>query len=251
MKHPRVLVVRSGARVFSAPGASPEIAIVEKVSHTVVAVAPAACALERPADYIVFTSATTVEQVFADDAVAAGLRRALGGVRVVAVGGATAASLRERGVTPAVVAGGSGEAVLASLPHQLEGRRVLLPCGEDASPRLADGLEARGASVTRLVVYRKVPGPVDAGLDVEILGRPFSAFCVTSPAAASWLFAGRSEPATLRLRETPAVVLGPSTRRYLESREVERICVTSEPRFQAAAALLAMVATLATPPAGK
>jgi uroporphyrinogen-III synthase len=109
--------------------------------------------------------------------------------------------------------------------------------------RLPEALVARGARVTRLDVYRKTPAPADPGLDREILKRPFSAFCATSPAAAAWLFSGRTEPAAQRLRETSAVVLGPSTRRSLETRQVARICTASEPRFPAAAALLGLLAT--------
>ncbi len=176
------------------------------------------------------------------------LLKSLGGGQVVAVGSATGASLRERGVPPAIVAAGSGEAILARLPPDLDGRRVLLPGGEDAATRLPEALVARGARVTRLDVYRKVPAPADSGLDREILKRPFAAFCATSPAAAAWLFAGRAQPAAERLRETPAVVLGPSTRRSLEALQVSRICTTPEPRFPAAAALLSL---LATAPGGK
>lgn len=202
----------------------------------------------EPADFVVFTSVTTVERLFADEGVGASLARAFGGGKVVAVGSATAASLRERGVTPAIVAAGSGESILDRLPPDLDGRRILLPCGEDAGTRLPDALVARGARVHRLDVYRKVPAPADPGLDREILKRPFAAFCATSPAAVSWLFLGRAEPAARRLRETPAVVLGPSTRRSLEARQVARICTTSEPRFPAAAELLGL---LATAPGGK
>jgi len=243
LKRPRVLVVRSGARPFADRGADPGLEIVERVTHQIVSVTLPADAFAEPADYVVFTSVTTVERLFTDDAVRADLLRCLGSGQVVSVGSATAASLRERGVSSAIVGAGSGEAILSRLPADLDGRRILMPCGEDAGIRLPETLVARGARVTRLDVYRKIPAPADPALDREILKRPFAAFCATSPAAAAWLFSERTEPAAQRLRETPAVVLGPSTRRSLETRRVARICTTSEPRFPAAAALLGMLAT--------
>ena len=235
--------MRSGPRPFTDPNPDPGLEIVERVTHAILPVPLPADAFAEPADYVVFTSVTTVERLFTDEGVRDALASSLGGGQVVAIGSATGASLRERGVLPAIVAGGSGEAILARLPPDLDGRRVLLPCGEDAAGRLPEALVARGARVTRLDVYRKVPAPADAGLDREILKRPFAAFCATSPAAVAWLFADRAEPAAQRLRETPAVVLGPSTRRSLEAQRVESICTTSEPRFPAAAALLGLLAT--------
>ena len=248
MKRPRVLVVRSGTRSFTDPGAGTDLEIVERVSHAIVSVALPADAFVEPADYVVFTSVTTVERLFMDESVRAALVRSAGGGQVVAVGSATGASLRQRGVPPAIVAAGSGEAILTHLPTDLDGRRILLPCGEDAANRLPEALVARGARVTRLDVYRKIPAPADPVLDREILKRPFAAFCATSPAAAFWLFSDRTEPAAQRLREMPAVVLGPSTRRFLEARQVGRICTTSEPRFPVAVALLGL---LASAPGGK
>ena len=240
--------MRSGTRAFAAPDSDPGLEIFERVSHAIVSVALPADAFADPVDYAVFTSVTTVERLFTEEGVRASLLKSLGGGRVVAVGTATAASLREHGVPPAIVAAGSGETILNRLPPDLDGRRILLPCAEDAASRLPEALVARGARVTRLDVYRKVPAPADVGLDREILKRPFVAFCATSPAAAAWLFEGRAEPAAQRLRETPAVVLGPSTRRSLEARHVARICTAPEPRFPAAAALLGL---LATAPSGK
>ena len=84
----------------------------------------------------------------------------------------------------AIVAAGSSESVLADLPHHLEGQRVLLPRGQDASEELPAGLAQRGAHVLPIVLYRKVLRPRDGNLDSEIVESPFAAFCATSPAAA-------------------------------------------------------------------
>jgi uroporphyrinogen-III synthase len=248
MKRPRVLVVRSGARPFPAPGSAREVEMVERVSHTIHPLSPDGAAFGGPADYVVFTSVTTVDRVFADDALAGPVRKAMSGAVTVAVGEATEGGLREHGIEPGLVAAGSREAILAALPQRLDGRRILLPCGEDGGAELSEDLALRGARVSRVAVYRKVPADPDADLADEIADRPFAAFCVTSPAAARWLFDGVAEAAVARLCDTSAVVLGPSTLHELESRGVERICVARQARFDAAAELLA---ELASPGTGK
>ncbi|HEY1252206.1 MAG TPA: uroporphyrinogen-III synthase [Thermoanaerobaculia bacterium] len=239
---PRVLVVRSGANPFARLSPRTGVEIVERVSHTIQPLPVPPGAFERSVDFVVFTSQVTVERLLSDDALAPSVRRLIAGGRLVAVGPATEGALRRRGLFPDVVARGGAESVLERLPRRLEGQHVLHPCAEDATPELGEGLRRRGASVTRLPVYRKVPTPTDPTLAREIVARPFTAFCVTSPSAATWLFTGLPADAVQRLRRTPAVVLGPYTRRYLESHGVEHIAVTDEARFDAAAKMLEALA---------
>jgi uroporphyrinogen-III synthase len=97
--------------------------------------------------------------------------------------------------------------------------------------------------VTRYVVYRKVANPAEAGLSSEITERPFAAFCVTSPAAGRWLFEAAGARGIERLRSTPAVALGPSTRAFLAERGVARILLSEEAGFPAALRLLVTLAT--------
>jgi uroporphyrinogen III methyltransferase / synthase len=246
--HPRVLVVRSGANPFARLATRSGLEIVERVSHTIQPLPVSPAAFERRLDYVVFTSQVTVERLLSDAELAPVVRRAIAGGKLVAVGPATEGALRRRGLFPDVVARGGAESVLERLPRRLEGLQFLHPCAEDATPELGEGLRRRGASVTRLAVYRKVPTPPDPALAAEILARPFSAFCVTSPSAATWLFSGLPVEAAARLRETPAVVLGPYTRRYLESHGVAHIAVTDEARFDAAAKMLDTLAGGAAAP---
>jgi uroporphyrinogen-III synthase len=247
MSLPRALVVRSGANPFLSMAPSALIEIVEKVSHTIRPVEPGAVQLSGTPDLVIFTSQVAVERAFGDDRLSPLFRKAAESARVIAVGAVTGESLTAKGVQTDLVAGGSAESVLKHLPARLDGKRVLLPCGEDAAQDLPEQLRSRGARAMRVVLYRKVPNPRDANLEREIVGHPFSAFCTTSPSAASWLFEGLSEEATRRLRETPAVVLGRFTRRFLESHGVARIEVTEEARFVEAVRLLE---TLAARPAG-
>ena len=239
---PRVLVVRSGANPFARLPTRSGIEIVERVSHSIVPLPVPPAVFERHVDYVIFTSQVTVERLLSDAALAPAVRGVIGGARLVAVGPATEGALRRHGLFPDVVARGGAESVLARLPRRLEGTQVLHPCAEDASPELAEGLHRRGATVTRVPVYRKVPTPPDPELAREIVDRPFGAFCVTSPSAATWLFHGLPAEAAQRLRDTPAVVLGPYTRRYLESHGVVHIAVTEEAQFDAAAKMLEALA---------
>ncbi|MGE5275941.1 MAG: uroporphyrinogen-III synthase [Acidobacteriota bacterium] len=243
MTRPRVLIVRSGANPFASVGDSAAVDVVEKVSHSIEAVAPPERAEPGSADLAVFTSQVAVERVAADPRLAWLLQATRRASRVAAVGPATAEALRARGIRPHVVGTGSSERLLEQLPTRLDGWRVILPCGEDAPRDLAEGLRLRGAHVDRFDVYRKVARARDAGLESEILERPFSAFCATSPSAAEWLFEGLAESAAERLRSTPAVVLGRFTRRFLEARGVGRIFVTPDARFASALSLLEELAT--------
>jgi len=242
MSLPRALVVRSGMNPFAALGESPRIEIVEKSSHIIEPVAAAPESLQGPFDLAVFTSQIAVERLASDPGLFAAFRRAMSGGRVAAVGAVTAETLRRHGIDVAITAAGSAEGILDLLPRALDGWRVLLPCGEDASEELPEGVRYRGAHVVRLVVYRKVPRPHDAALAREILEHPFAAFCTTSPSAARWLFESLPEAAADRLRATPAVVLGRFTRRFLESHGVSHIETTEEQRFAAAVQLLEKLA---------
>ncbi|HEY1433816.1 MAG TPA: uroporphyrinogen-III synthase [Thermoanaerobaculia bacterium] len=241
---PRALVVRSGARSLLDAAPPLRVEIVERVSHTIAMVPAAAEALEFRADLAIFTSQVAVAMGLGG-ANGALLRPALAAARIVAVGTATAAALREAGVVPEIVGGGSADSLLAALPARLAGVGVLFPCGEDASPALDAALRRRGAAVSRCVVYRKTPKPPDAALGAELVERPFAAFGTTSPAAARWLFEQAGPEALERLRETPAMALGPSTRAFLAERGVRRIEVAGDARFESALRLLEALATSA------
>lgn len=230
----RGLVVRSGAIPFPRPADPAPLEIVEKVSHRIESIAGDTDALSEPAALAVFTSQITVRLLLEDPERARRFRECLAGGRVAAVGDATAEALRRYGVVPSIVAAGSGKSVLDSLPPRLDGWRVLLPRGEDATRDLPESLAGRGARLAPMVLYRKLPAAFDPALSREIEGGLFAAFCPTSPAAARWLFAGAGQAAIARLRETPAVVLGRFTGRYLGSHGVERVEEAREPSFAAA-----------------
>jgi uroporphyrinogen III methyltransferase/synthase len=116
-------------------------------------------------DWIVFTSVNGVERFW--DALARQKRdaRALGGVRVCAIGPATAAELERRGIVPDVVpdefvAEAAVQALAAA--DELRGRRILLPRAEIARAVLPEQLRALGAEVVEVTAYTTVQDGTDA-----------------------------------------------------------------------------------------
>lgn len=112
-----------------------------------------------------FTSANAVE-LFFDLLAARGLdARAFSGARIFAIGPATAQALSAHGIRPDVVpAEYVAEALVGALrEHVREGDRVLLPRAESARPELIEGLQAIGAAVDEVPLYRaalpRAPSP--------------------------------------------------------------------------------------------
>ncbi|HYX86576.1 MAG TPA: uroporphyrinogen-III C-methyltransferase [Gaiellales bacterium] len=107
-------------------------------------------------DVVVLTSANGVDRLLAGDV------RALAGVTVAAIGGATEAALRARGVVADVVPERAVAESLLEALGDVRGRRVLVATAEGARDVLPRGLAERGAGVDVLHLYRAVPEPVDA-----------------------------------------------------------------------------------------
>jgi len=110
-------------------------------------------------DHVVFTSGNAVEAFFSrlfENGLDA---RALGGVRVAAVGRTTAGALRRHGIEadyqPGVF---QAEKLVEILVENCDLReaRILFPAADIAGPAVAEGLTAAGAHVTRVTVYRTV-----------------------------------------------------------------------------------------------
>jgi uroporphyrinogen-III synthase len=240
MSPPSVLVVRSGPRPFgSVYGAE----LLEYVSHTIEPLAPDPADWSGAFDTVVVTSQTAVEQIVRDAARADALRSILETASLVAVGEATAELLQLQGFSPDRVASGSARSILESLAESAAGRSVLWPSGEEASLDLVTLLRERGASVRRIVLYRKKSAAQGPGLSAEVLARRPAAFCATSPAAAEWLFDGLVREAAEHLRTTPAVALGNATLERLAALGVESVRVAPEARFRSAGTLLVRLAT--------
>jgi uroporphyrinogen III methyltransferase/synthase len=109
-------------------------------------------------DWVVFTSANGVTAIFERlDALVLDAR-AFGRARVCAIGPATAAPLRERGIRADLVPPRfTSTEVLTALtgtPEGIRGKAVLLLRADIAPPELTEGLAAAGAHVTNVAAYR-------------------------------------------------------------------------------------------------
>ncbi|MBC8646855.1 MAG: uroporphyrinogen-III synthase [Thermoanaerobaculia bacterium] len=239
---PKVLVVRSGGRPFFSGEGPRTLEVRERVSHAIVPCLKGESALDGRADLAIFTSQVAAERLLGDPELASRLKNAIASGQIAAVGTATGDTLARYGMPAREIGGGSARSLLERLPLDLSGKRILLPRGEDASTALEEELRRRGASVEPLVLYRKVPRPRDADLAVEIVREPFAAFCVTATSAARWLFEDVGQNARERLRATPAVALGPSTRRFLLGQSVSKVEVPDTVNFTEAARLLESLA---------
>jgi uroporphyrinogen III methyltransferase/synthase len=114
-------------------------------------------------DWIVFTSVNGV-QFFWERLTNAGMdARALHGVKIAAIGPATAGELATRGLRPDYVPQEYvAEAVAAGL-EEIQGQRVLLPRADIARPALAELLREAGADVLEVTAYRTLQPESQAG----------------------------------------------------------------------------------------
>lgn len=128
---------------------------------------PLRSALEMLAEYdwIVFTSRNGVS-LFWEQLLSSGRdARSLAGIRIAAVGAATAGALLEHGIAVDVIPEKFvAEGLIEALGYRgdMTGARVLHVGAEGARDVLRAGLEELGAAVTLLPVYRSVPQPEGA-----------------------------------------------------------------------------------------
>lgn len=107
-------------------------------------------------DWVIFTSVNGVEYFWQRLEVFHKIASDLSGLKVCAIGPATAAALTQRGVIPALVPQKFvAEGILEDL-GRVAGQRFLLPRAELAREALLEGLEAQGAFVEQLIAYRTV-----------------------------------------------------------------------------------------------
>lgn len=160
-------------------------------------------------DWIAFTSANAVA-CFVDRMRAAGRTTLPAGVKVAAVGAATAAALAERGLpvaaTPATYLGSE----LAGALGPLVGQRVLLPRSDIAREQTGAALRAAGAEVDEVVVYRTAPARTGPGA-LRVLGTPVDAVTFTSPSTVRAFRATGGAAAERLLRRAAIACIGPVT----------------------------------------
>jgi uroporphyrinogen-III synthase len=189
--------------------------------------APFEDALARAAhyDWIVFASRHAVQ------AVTSRLRATPVGVRVAAVGAATAEALRAQSWRVHVVPGeASAAALVAALAPMMEhGTRVLFPASSRALPTLGAGLAQLGVEVTQVEAYRTESAPLDLKeCRARIRQRSVAAVTFTSPSTVVELERALGAASFKRLLSgCAAIALGATTAQALNARGHE--CMLAQP----------------------
>jgi uroporphyrinogen III methyltransferase/synthase len=162
--------------------------------------------------WVIFTSVNGVRAFLARLQQANFDWRALKGVRLGAIGPATAEALRASGVRPdfmpdAYVA----EAIIAGI-GEVAGQRILLPRADIAREALAIELRHLGAEVDEIAAYRTVTRPLDAQTVAAALAQHPDAITFTSSSTVRGLLAALpgQHPAEL-LRGIAVACIGPIT----------------------------------------
>jgi uroporphyrinogen III methyltransferase/synthase len=138
-------------------------------------------------DWLLFTSQNAVRffcQRFRElDISTEGL--ALSGLRVGAVGPATAQAVEREGMRVKFAAKEhGGEGLVNELHAELQGSRVLLPRSDRADDRLPKALRNAGAIVTEAEAYRTMqPATLDADVLAKLRGAEVDAIIFASPSA--------------------------------------------------------------------
>ncbi|HLY51922.1 MAG TPA: uroporphyrinogen-III synthase [Steroidobacteraceae bacterium] len=147
------------------------------------------------------------------------------GVRIAAVGRATALTLRQRGwpvdlVPEEASAGALVTAFATQWKPEDAGVRVLYPASSRALPTIAAGLRQLGAAVTQVEAYRTETGTLDvAGCRALIERGELGAVTFASPSAVSELARALGERDFARLLDrAPPVAIGRTTARELAAR---------------------------------
>ncbi|MGQ9584114.1 MAG: uroporphyrinogen-III C-methyltransferase [Anaerolineae bacterium] len=129
-------------------------------------------ALRRLHDFgwVIFTSANAVRSVWGRVESLGLDARAFAGIRLGAIGPATAAALSECGLRADFVPRKHTSEAIVSEIGDVAGQSVLLPRSDLAPPALAEALRARGARVMALTAYRTAPARPQPEVIDELLG---------------------------------------------------------------------------------
>jgi uroporphyrinogen III methyltransferase/synthase len=160
-------------------------------------------------DWVIFTSSNAVDTMMGEVRDA----RALGPVKVAAVGPASAGALRRRGVEPDLVPSKHlAQGLVEAFPERGDAvnGRVLFPCGDLAPSTIPEGLGHKGWDVTRVEAYRTVNvTQSDAALLAEVTQADAVTF--SAPSAVRAFLALRT-PDGAPVPVPPLVVcIGPTT----------------------------------------
>jgi uroporphyrinogen III methyltransferase / synthase len=164
-------------------------------------------------DWIVFTSANSVRYVW-ERLDAVGLdSRALAGVSVAAIGPATEAGLRSRGIQPDFVATRSRSEGVVEDIGDVSGLSILVPRADKGRAELVTGLQAVGAAVTPVTAYRTLPDGNGAERVAEMLadGEVDAVTFTSGSTVANFMDALPGDEARRAVKDVCSAAIGPVT----------------------------------------
>ena len=175
-------------------------------------------------DWLVFTSANAVEAFLPFT----GPLRS--GLRIAAVGPATAAALRAFGSEPHLTARkAEAEGLAADLAPRIAGRRVLLPQAADARPALLQELKEAGAEAVAVVAYDKRLPPEAPARAAALFATSIGWVTFTSPRIVRHFVELFGADWERRKGELRAVSIGPVTSAELRRFGVEPAAEAERP----------------------
>ncbi len=179
----------------------------------------AAAAEVETFDLIAFTSAAGVDSFFAALEREGKDARALHGVEVAVVGGATRDAVAAYGISADhLPERQTAEGLLSALEGvYLTGKRVLLPLASDPRPVLADGLRARDAEVHQVAAYDTVVEELSDAQRAAVADSEFITFASGSAVHSLVQAIGGPEP----LAGCALVSIGPTTSEALREHGLE------------------------------
>ena len=172
-------------------------------------------------NWVVFTSPNSVDFFFARLRHLGGDTRAFGGVAVAAVGLATAAGLRSRGLYPDLIPPEQSQEGLvkafADLP--VENSKVLIPTSSIGRALLAEHLEKRGARVRRVTAYQNLPPtPEEIKLPAPLTENRLDLVIFASPSSVNHFSAVMGPERTQKiLGNTIVACIGPTTAQAIQA----------------------------------
>lgn len=167
--------------------------------------------------WVLFTSVHGVDAFFNRLLTRKGDIRSLGFVKLAAVGPATAGRLSEKGfLVDRIAEEFSGEKLAQSFSAaEVSGQRLLLPRAEVGGEDIERILREKGADLDVVSAYRNgLPQFSEDFLDGIISNEPFDLLTFTSPSTLkNFVSLLQTRPEWTRIKETPAVVIGPVTKK--------------------------------------
>jgi uroporphyrinogen III methyltransferase/synthase len=190
-------------------------------------------------DWVVFASAEAVSAFMMRLLDQGGDARALGGVKLGAVGAATAAALRSFGLAPDFSAAQFTAPALAGNTGRLAQQQVLLLLADAGRPDIVRALAAKGAAVQAVAAYAMGPAAPNRPLFDMLKSGDIDAAAFFSPAALSGLGSMLGDwPLSQALAGVSVVCAGTDTARTALERGVRVDAMREEPTAAAVAAAL-------------